>query len=259
MEPRSNALLFGLIGRRLGHSFSARYFREKFDSLGLDADYGLFELSEIKEVGPLLKNPALVGLNVTIPYKQAIIPFLDELAGSARKVGAVNTVARTRGTAWVGHNTDMPAFAQSLKNFCEEEGRDLPRYAMILGTGGASAAVQAALADLAIPFSLVSRAPEGIAFGYHTIPEAITKRVDLVVNTTPLGMYPDVQSLPPLPYHRVASQALAFDLVYNPGETAFMRAMKERGCPVRNGLEMLYLQAEFAWQIWETAIGSQGG
>lgn len=253
-EPATLQFCFGLIGRKLSHSFSARYFSEKFNALGLDARYDLFELEKIEELPDLLKKPNLVGLNVTIPYKQAVMPLLNSLHESAARVGAVNTIARTT-DGWRGYNTDMPAFRQSLLNFCQEEGRPLPTLALVLGTGGASAAVAVALGDLGIQYRTVSRsARAGNAFGYRDLTDRLIVETGLVVNTTPLGMHPDIGLKPDLPYEQFNSSTLAFDLVYNPEETAFMQAMRAQGSPVRNGLEMLHLQAEGAWEVWKQQI-----
>ncbi len=249
--------LFGLIGKKLSHSFSAKYFNEKFEKMGLDARYTLFELDSIEEFPKLLETPNLVGLNVTVPYKQEVIPYLDFVDEVAKGIGAVNTLAKTA-DGWIGYNTDMPAFQQSLLNSLKEEGKTLPQLALVLGTGGSSAAAQVALKELDVDFRVVSRTPKaGIDFSYHDLTERLIGEIDLVINTTPLGMHPDADSKPDLPYHLFTARTLAFDLIYNPAETAFMKAMAARSCPTRNGLEMLFLQAEGAWEIWEQVTSNK--
>jgi shikimate dehydrogenase len=239
---------FGLIGYPLGHSFSKRYFSEKFDREGLtDCHYELFPLPDLEALPALLDSrPDLRGFNVTIPWKSGIIPYLNELDETARAVGAVNTVA-VRGGQLSGYNTDVWGFARSLEGFLPAA---FEGPALILGTGGASRAVQYVLAERGIEYALVSRKPGPGKLTYAAIDEACLRRHSLIVQTTPLGMSPDLESLPQLPYAYLSSKHYLYDLVYNPEETAFLRRGKERGARVKNGLEMLYLQAEKAWEIW---------
>lgn len=241
---------FGLIGYPLTHSFSKKYFTEKFQQENIpDAEYELFELSEIADFPEFrLRHPDLVGLNVTIPHKQTILPFLDEIDPAAAKIGAVNTVKFTHGKT-KGYNTDVIGFRESLKNFCP----DLDKVqALILGTGGASKAVQAALDELKVPFKMVSRTTGNADRTYEQLTSEIMEMQKLIINTTPLGTFPNVESAPPIPYEFLTNQHLLFDLVYNPVETLFMKNGRKMGAKTQNGYEMLVLQAEAAWQIWNS-------
>lgn len=239
---------FGLIGFPLGHSFSKGYFKEKFKTLGLkDHSYDLFELSDLNEFEQLIKNEELVGLNVTIPYKQDVIPFLDSLDVSAEKVGAVNVI-RFKDKKLTGYNTDYPAFKQSLKKWLSITNIK----ALVLGTGGASKAVTAALDDLEIEYAQVSRIATIDALSYEQLffdPELIAEH-QLIINTTPLGMAPNTDTCPDLPYNQLTSSHHLFDLVYNPELTLFLKKGEQTGCKTKNGLEMLHLQADLAWDIW---------
>ncbi len=242
---------FGLIGYPLSHSFSKKYFTEKFEKEGIkDSIYELYPIEHIKELPQLLlDNPDLVGLNVTIPYKQQVIPFLDELDAKAEAIGAVNTIKIENGKL-KGFNTDYHGFKDSLIKF--HGGRTMPQSALVLGTGGASKAVLAALEDLDIQYQLVSRnASEGI-LSYDDITSSLSYFISssLIVNTTPLGMSPKTEELPDLPYQHLTPDHSLYDLVYNPLKTAFMQEGIDRGCWVKNGLEMLHGQAEKAWEIW---------
>lgn len=242
---------FGLIGKKLGHSFSKKYFTEKFGQEGIqDAVYDLYELAAIDQFPDLLKaNPEIVGLNVTVPYKETVIPYLDKLDEAAARIGAVNTISIKDGKS-VGFNTDYIGFKEALMNFypVKQTGK-----ALVLGTGGASKAVRTALSDLNISFSLVSRTEGDGWFTYEAITPAMLQEYDLVINTTPLGMYPDTEALPPLPYSALTPQHYLYDLVYNPECTAFLTNGEDAGAHVINGLGMLYGQAEAAWEIWNRA------
>lgn len=245
--------LFGLIGYPLSHSFSKKYFSEKFETEGiLNASYELFELPKIEDFQQLIKQqPNLHGLNVTIPYKQAVIPYLDELDTSAKRVGAVNVIRFQEGKR-IGYNSDYYGFKQSLQNWLPKDNKNL--NALVLGTGGASKAVAAALTDLEIPFYLISRKAAGSSLSYEQLQEspAILQQPRLIVNTTPLGMAPNTDAAPPIVYDQLNSEYFLYDLVYNPTETRFMQLGKEKGATVKNGLEMLHLQAEKAWEIWNS-------
>ncbi|MBF9141234.1 shikimate dehydrogenase family protein [Hymenobacter properus] len=240
---------FGLIGRTLSHSFSQTYFTQKFYSLGLpDHEYELFELASINELpGVLAAHPDLVGLNVTVPYKESVMLYLDELAPSATRVGAVNVIERTAEGRLRGHNTDHVGFRESLRRFfpLQPEAR-----ALVLGTGGASKAVATALQDLGIPHWLVSRDPMAHGLTYADLTPALVAAHRLIINTTPLGTFPHTDECPSLPYAALTEQHYLHDLVYNPAETLFMQKGKEAGAQVKNGFEMLCLQAEAAWEIW---------
>lgn len=236
---------YGLIGRSLAHSFSQAYFTQKFAREGIDATYSLFELPEIEALPDFLEaHPNLQGFNVTIPYKQTIIPYLDRLDDSAQWVGAVNCVKRECG--WVGYNTDYLGFGDSLQEFL---GGVMPDHALVLGTGGASLAVQLVLRDMKIPFSLLSRDPQKGDYTYENLPARLVRDSKLIINATPLGTYPNVDELPQLPYYLTPDHYL-FDLVYNPPQTAFLKMGSEMGARTMNGERMLRLQAEEAWKIW---------
>jgi shikimate dehydrogenase len=242
---------FGLIGRTLTHSFSPTYFQRKFEHLGLDdCTYEAFELADIRELAALLAaHPQLRGLNVTIPYKEQIIPYLDELAPSAGRVGAVNTVQFGPEGRLIGHNTDYVGFRESLRRFYPLRGEQAA--ALVLGTGGAAKAVEVALRELDIRHWLVSRDPLSRGLTYADLTPALLAEHTLIVNTTPLGTYPQVEACPPIPYELLTPRHYLFDLVYNPGETEFMRRGKAQGAHTQNGFEMLCLQAEAAWTIWQ--------
>ncbi len=246
-----NRRLFGLIGKPLDHSFSQRYFTEKFKSLGLeDHLYQLFELSNIEEVEALIaEHPQLVGLNVTLPYKKQVIDFLTDLSPEAQRIGAVNTIKFNPDDLRVGYNTDYHGFYQSLKTWL---GSSTPKNALVLGTGGASMAVTCALEDLGMDITPVSRKPSEEVISYQQLKELDLRNFELIVNTTPLGMAPHITTLPDIRYEQIGRDHFLYDLVYNPQVTAFMKQGKQQGAQVKGGLEMLQLQAEKAWDIWTT-------
>ncbi|SFG92684.1 shikimate dehydrogenase family protein [Pontibacter chinhatensis] len=239
---------FGLIGKKLGHSFSKKYFTEKFLREGVtDAAYELYELSSAAELPQLLsQEPELVGLNVTVPYKEQVIPLLDELDEAAAKIGAVNTI-KISGGRTKGYNTDYIGFRDSLEAFYPEQERG---QALVLGTGGAAKAVWAALDALQIPYKRVSRQAGEEQLSYAQLTPELLQKYNLIINTTPLGMYPQVQEAPELPYESITSRHYFYDLVYNPEQTLFLQHAAGKGAKVLNGLPMLYLQAEAAWNIW---------
>ena len=242
---------FGLIGRTLGHSFSQLYFTRKFSSLSLaDHCYDLFELQTIAELpGLLAAHPDLVGLNVTVPYKETVVPYLDDLAPSAARVGAVNVIERRADGHLRGHNTDVVGFRDSLAPFFSLRGEG--GRALVLGTGGAAKAVEAGLRELGIPYWLVSRSLLAAGLTYADLtPELLAAHL-LIVNATPLGTFPNVGECPPLPYQALTPQHYLFDLVYNPAETLFMAKGHAAGAQVKNGFDMLCRQAEAAWEIWQ--------
>ena len=243
---------FGLIGYPLGHSFSKKYFTEKFEKEGIeDCEYELYPLEAIDELPDLIKSEkGLVGLNVTIPYKEQVIKFLDKVDPKAESIGAVNTI-KVQGKKLKGYNTDYLGFKESLVKFVGAN--PMPEKALILGTGGASKAVKAALEDLDIDYQFVSRNPSEGELSYEVLNSSKLHNLStykLVVNTTPLGTAPNTEALPNLPYHQLTEQHYLYDLVYNPLTTAFMQKGIEARCWVKNGLEMLYGQAEAAWEIW---------
>lgn len=244
--------LFGLIGCPLSHSFSKRYFREKFRKSGIeDAYYELFPIPTIEELPALIaRHSNLVGLNVTIPYKQAVLPFLDRLDEGAREVGAVNTIHLVNG-GQVGYNTDVLGFERSLLEWLGEERYQEKSFrALVLGTGGAAKAVAYVLRRLGISYQLVSRTSGQGRLSYREVTDAMLEAHALVVNTTPLGMAPNTAACPDLPYRSLGAHHFLYDLVYNPEITTFMKRGLAQGAKVKNGLDMLYGQAEEAWSIW---------
>ena len=245
---------FGLIGRTLSHSFSQTYFSQKFDRLHIaDCHYELFELAEANELPQLVaRHPDLAGLNVTIPYKEQIWPYLTRVAPSAALVGAVNVIEFLADGSLVGHNTDYVGFRESLRKFYPAATSPGQR-ALILGTGGAAKAVAVALRELGIAHWSVSRDPRSAQLTYAELTPAIIGAHPLIINTTPLGTYPAVQECPPLPYEALTPAHYLFDLIYNPRETRFLERGRLAGAHTKNGFEMLELQAEAAWAIWNQA------
>jgi shikimate dehydrogenase len=241
---------YGLIGKSLSHSFSKRIFEKKFQKLNLNTcTYQLFELKSINDLQwLLLKENFLAGLNITIPYKEAIIPFLDEVDAAALEVGAVNTIKIHRQNGNIilkGFNTDVFGFKESLIEFIPD---DFDQQALILGSGGASKAVAFVLDEIGIPFNIVSRNKGN--FTYSDLNKEVIAEHKLVINTTPLGMYPEVTSVPEIPYEHLSEEHFLFDLIYNPEETQFLLNGKNAGAKTKNGLQMLKLQADKAWEIW---------
>lgn len=241
---------FGLIGRSLSHSFSQTYFTQKFYNLGLnDCRYELFELASARELPALLaQHPGLAGLNVTIPYKEQIWPYLTKVATSAALVGAVNVIELRPDGSLIGHNTDYVGFRESLRPFYPARGA--AARALVLGTGGAAKAVGVALRELDIAYWLVSRDALGPHLTYAELTPEVLAAHPLIINTTPLGTYPDVAACPPLPYPALTPQHYLYDLVYNPSETLFLQKGRAAGAHVKNGFDMLERQAEAAWDIW---------
>lgn len=243
---------YGLIGFPLGHSFSRNFFNQKFESENIDARYLNFEIPNIEVFNQVLKdNPELNGLNVTIPYKQQIIPYLDELDEDARQIGAVNVIKFKRissgETKLVGYNSDVIGFRESIKPLLAPSHKN----ALILGTGGASKAVFYGLKQLGIKGTFVSRTPKDSCLAYEDLTPDVMQVYTVIVNTTPLGMFPNVDNCPNIPYDLLTSNHLLYDLIYNPDETLFMKKGKERGAVAKNGMEMLLLQAIAAWNIWQ--------
>ncbi|MCD6010271.1 MAG: shikimate dehydrogenase [Flavipsychrobacter sp.] len=241
--------LFGIIGFPLAHSFSPAYFKKKFAEQNTDAVYEPFLLNSIEEFPALLQaNPTIEGLNVTIPYKEAVLPYLDELDNVAAEIGAVNCIVFKNGKT-KGYNTDIIGFEQSLNPLLQPQ----HTHAMILGTGGSSKAVAYVLKQLGIAYQFVSRVKQNNYLVYEELTPEIIDRHKLIINTTSLGMYPSMESAPALPYNAIGAQHLLYDLIYNPEETVFLTRGKDQGAAIKNGFEMLQLQADASWDIW--AIG----
>lgn len=242
--------LYGLIGFPLGHSFSVPYFSNKFSDEGIEASYRNFPLKNIAEFEELIiSEPGLAGLNVTVPYKEKVIPYLDALSETARTIQAVNTICfcRKEGKhALVGHNTDVIGFERSLK----EHLKDHHKAALVLGTGGSSKAVTYVLKGLGIEFQLVSRRKGEERISYDDLNKRMVGNHLVIINTTPLGMHPDTDSSPSIPYEAITPEHLLFDLVYNPVKTAFLLKGEGRGAMIVNGYDMLVYQAEASWEIW---------
>lgn len=250
---------FGLIGKVLGHSFSARYFNEKFEKEGINARYELFPLSEITLFPELIEShPLLRGLNVTIPYKVEVMQYLDELSEEAREIGAVNVIKVIRDGESLrlkGYNSDAYGFSESMKQVLEyagiKTGKDDGRpLALVLGTGGASKAVVWSMQRMGFNTQLVGRNHRDDCLAYGELTQELVDEAKAVINCTPLGTTPDINSCAPFPYEYLHEGQICFDLVYNPAETLFMKICKAYGCIVSNGLEMLRLQAVGAWNIW---------
>lgn len=241
---------YGIIGFPLLHSFSARYFSEKFAREHIDAEYSLYpvQIGNLKlEIGNLLDR--LDGCNVTMPYKQAIIPYLERLDETAQAVGAVNVIYKH-----VGYNTDCLGFMESIRPLLREN----DRKALVLGTGGASKAVCYGLKQLGVIPTLVSRTPQADMIGYEDLTAEVMAAHTVIVNCTPLGMLPDVDSCPDIPYEMITARHLLFDCVYNPEQTLFLRKGKAQGATTQNGIEMLYGQAKAAWSIWNSGTPRRG-
>lgn len=246
---------YGLIGYPLSHSFSKKYFTEKFEKENIkDCEYNLFPISTINILPQLIAdNPTLCGLNVTIPYKESVIPFLDELDETAKAVGAVNCIKITRDGTTLhlkGYNTDVYGFRQSIKPFLEIQ----HERALILGTGGASKAVAYVLKEIGIDTYFVSRGKKQTAkdkmLSYEELNENVINAFKLIVNTSPVGTFPNIHDAPEIPYNFISPTHLVYDLVYNPPETEFLKRGKKQGAAIVNGLSMLQQQAEEAWNVW---------
>ena len=232
---------YGIIGFPLIHSFSARYFNEKFEREKIEAEYSLYPIEELtrERLDELMRS--LDGMNVTMPYKKAVIPYLDRLDETAEAIGAVNVIHNR-----VGYNTDCLGFIASIRPLLREE----DKKALVLGTGGASKAVCYGLRKLGVSPTLVSRTPKDGMLGYDQLSLPIMKEYTVIVNCTPLGMAPETETFPDIPYQWISAQHLLFDCVYNPEETLFLQKGKAQGAAIRNGMEMLVGQAKAAWEIW---------
>lgn len=241
---------YGLIGYPLGHSFSVSYFNEKFKSENIDAEYINFEIPTIEALPAVLaSNPELKGLNVTIPYKEKVISYLDQVSPEARAIGAVNVIRishKGNNIILKGYNSDVIGFTKSIEPMLEK----WHKKALILGTGGASKAINYGLRSLGIKTVFVSRYERPGTIQYHRITPEIVKEYNVIVNCTPVGMYPHADACPMLPYEAMDSHTILYDLIYNPDETLFMKKGMEYGANVKNGLEMLLLQAFASWEFW---------
>lgn len=246
--------LYGLLGYPLGHSFSAKYFADKFEREQIDAEYHNFEFSAVEEaIAYLLRQPNLKGFNVTIPYKQAIIPYLERLTPEAKEIGAVNVVrvennsSFPTGKSLIGYNSDVVGFTESIRPLLR---KNVHTKALVLGTGGASKAIVYGLRKMGITPTYVSRHPQSGQLSYEELSPDVMVEHKVIVNCSPVGMYPKIDTCPAIPYESLSPDHLLYDLVYNPLETLFMKRGLEQGAAVKNGLEMLHLQADAAWKMW---------
>jgi len=237
---------YGIIGNPLGHSFSKGFFTEKFAKEGIDAQYLNFQIPEIGKLTDVLKeNPELRGINVTLPYKTKVIPFLDELSNEAREIGAVNVV-QIRNGHLKGFNSDIIGFTRSIQPLLKPH----HKKALILGTGGASRAIRVGLTRLGLEWKYVSRTPREGMITYDDITAETLKEYEVIVNCSPVGMFPKVDECPAIPYEFLTADNLLYDLVYNPEDTLFLKRGREQGARGKNGLEMLHLQAIASWEFW---------
>jgi len=244
MKPK----IFGLVGRNISYSFSAGYFKEKFKKANLKKyTYTNFDIPTIKQLPDILRlTKGLKGVNVTIPYKEEVIPLLDSLSKNARIIGAVNTITIDKKGRTKGYNTDHYGFKKTLKPLLEEH----HTKALILGTGGASKAIAYALRKLNIEYDFVSRTGTDVIYAYQDLTPEVFADYQIIINTTPIGTFPEIDAAPPLDYALFTPNHIAFDLVYNPEETKFLRLAKAQGAATKNGYDMLVHQAEKAWAIW---------
>lgn len=239
--------VFGLIGYPLSHSFSKGFFAEKFAKEGIsDCTYENFPLENISQFPALLEQqPNLRGLNVTIPYKEAVLPWLDELSPAAEQIKAVNCIQFHEGVR-IGFNTDVTGFKRSLQPLLKPH----HTHALVLGTGGAAKAVMFVLQELNIPHTVVSRNAQAGVITYDELDKDNMEVHTIIINTSPLGMYPQTDAAPPIPYEYITKHHLMYDLIYNPAQTLFLKKGEEKGATIKNGHEMLVLQAEASWDIW---------
>jgi len=239
---------FGLLGRNINYSFSKGYFIEKFKSENFEGcTYENFDIQEISAFPEIIKNtPDLKGLNVTIPYKEAVIPYLDKLSKKAAKIAAVNTIKITKKGKLKGYNTDYYGFMESLKPLLQPH----HKKALILGTGGASKGVAFALEELGILYTFVSRQAKENAIDYNQINAKTFDEYQIIINSSPVGTSPNIEAFPLIPYEYFTPKHIAYDLIYNPAETQFLKKAAAQGAQTKNGLDMLIFQAEKAWKVW---------
>lgn len=238
--------IYGIIGKSLAHTFSPAYFHKKFKQEGLkEHRYEKFTLKDISEIERVFKKKGLAGLNVTIPYKESVIPYLDELSPAAEEIGAVNVIQFKKGKK-IGHNTDYTGFQKSIRPFLE----NIHEHALIFGTGGSAKSIAYALTQLGIEARHVSRTKTRRGFLYRDLTGAHFKYFKLLVNCTPVGMFPEVNHHLPLPYDDITAEHLVVDLIYNPEKSLYLTKAEEQGAQILNGKDMLIFQAEDAWKIW---------
>lgn len=239
---------FGLLGRNISYSFSKGYFTDKFAKENLENhSYENFDIQEIDALHEILAhNKDILGLNVTIPYKEVVLPFLSELSEIAKKIGAVNTIKFAKNGALIGYNTDYYGFKKSLEPLLQAH----HKKALILGTGGAAKGVAYALEELGIVYEFVSREPKNTSLRYADINQTIFNDYQIIINASPVGTSPNIDKCPELPYALFTEQHIAYDLIYNPAETMFLNKAKSFGAATKNGQDMLIFQAEKAWEIW---------
>jgi len=249
-KEMQNKTRYGLVGKDIAYSFSRSYFAEKFKNEGISScSYENFDLVSIEKIKEVLKAKNLGGLNITIPYKEAIIPYLDELSEDAKIIGAVNTIRFLPNGKAEGHNTDAYGFKAALRKYLDNHAKK----ALILGTGGASKAIKYVLEQKNIKPLFVSRNPKEGQIGYEQIDSELMQAHLLIINCTPLGTHPEVNKAPAIPYESISSKHFLFDLIYNPELTLFLKEGKKRGATIQNGLFMLEQQAEKSWNIWNEA------
>lgn len=239
---------FGLLGKNISYSFSKKYFTEKFEKINFTHySYKNFDVESIEQFPEILANTKnLKGLNVTIPYKEAVIPYLTKLSKNAKIIGAVNVIKIAKDGSLKGYNSDFYGFKKALKPLLKKH----HQRALILGTGGASKAVAYALRKLNIDYDFVSRNPSEYQLSYEELTKELFSEYQIIINTTPVGTFPNIDECPPLDYSLFTENHIAFDLIYNPMETKFLRLAKEQGAKTKNGYDMLVFQAEKAWEIW---------
>ena len=237
---------FGLIGKNIDYSFSKKYFSEKFKKENLDYTYSNFDIVNISEIESILQNNSISGYNVTIPYKEEIIKFLDEIDEVAKDIGAVNTIKKIDNKN-IGFNTDSIGFEKSLIPLIENK---IPKNALILGSGGASKAVKYVLNKLKINYSTVSRKEGKSEFVYENLNEVILNKFKMIINCSPVGTFPNINNCPNIPYEFLTKDHILYDLVYNPIESLFLKKGRKLGCKTKNGLEMLEIQANESWSVW---------
>lgn len=248
-KTENKQVRFGLLGKNISYSFSKGYFSKKFSDLQLtNYSYENFDLEDISKFAKIIQTTEnLSGLNVTIPYKQAIIPYLNELEPSAVEIGAVNTI-KIGPSGLKGYNTDAYGFQKSIEPYLKNH----HKKALILGTGGASKAIAYVLKQLSIDYAFVSRTGKNEGFTYESLDQSIIGQHELIINCSPLGTFPNITEKPKIPYNYIGRKHLLFDLIYNPDKTAFLAMGEAQGATILNGLRMLELQAEKAWEIWNT-------
>ncbi|MBR9915018.1 MAG: shikimate dehydrogenase [Algicola sp.] len=242
----------GLIGKNISYSFSRTYFNQKFQNEQLPYTYENFDLEAISELKTIIHDQSdILGFNVTIPYKEQVIPLLDKIDKKAKRIGAVNTITVDKNKQLKGYNTDCYGFKKSIKPLLEAH----HKKALILGTGGASKAIAYVLKKLKIKFEYVSRTPNDVAtFTYEELSSKILSKYTVIINCTPVGTFPNVNACPKIPYDGITSKHLLYDLIYNPEETEFLRLGKRQGAKISNGYQMLVYQAEKAWRIWNSSL-----